>query len=262
MNNIVFLILGFVSLAGADSNLWSTDGGNHLIPEGLLEISGAKLVKANVLEVVLLPNETFSVKYQKSPSEDQILSENFDIIVLSAPLIKGNNNIRFVNFRQNFQQFERPYHQTVTTFVKGTLKSSSFHRNSIPDEILTNNNNLLFNSISKVLPVDTSKNVTWKNVYKVFSEKPLSRAEIETLFQDVSVIEEKVWQAYPHYYPPEKFVPFVLYPGIYYTNAIELSASAMEMSSISAKNIALLIYNSWHRNNKIDRKNVDIKDEL
>ena len=34
--------------------------------------------------------------------------------------------------------------------------------------------------------------------------------------------------------------------GVYYTSPIEWAASAMEMSLISAKNVALLAYNKWH----------------
>jgi len=48
--------------------------------------------------------------------------------------------------------------------------------------------------------------------------------------------------AYPHYTPPEKFWSFVLDDGVFYVNAIEHSASAMEMSAVSAKNAALLAH--------------------
>lgn len=41
--------------------------------------------------------------------------------------------------------------------------------------------------------------------------------------------------------PPEQFAPFVLADGLFYSNAIETAASAMEMSAIAAKNSALLV---------------------
>ena len=46
---------------------------------------------------------------------------------------------------------------------------------------------------------------------------------------------------YPHYDPPEQFPPFVLdNGGLFYINCIEKAASALEMSAIGAKNVALL----------------------
>lgn len=255
---------GYVSLAGAESELWSVEGGNKLVPEGLLKFSEANFIRADVQTVELLEDGKFSVKYQETSSGDHVKMANFDVVVLAAPLIEGSPSVKFVNFSKDFQQYERPYHQTVATFVKGTLRSAAFNSQaSLPDEILTNNDNLLFNSIGKCTPVgDDSKNNEEK-VYKVFSQKPLNKESIEKLFESVSTVKEKVWLAYPHYKPPEKLVPFILYPGIYYTNAIELSASAMEMSAIAAKNIALLIYNSWkNADDKIDVPSPVLKDEL
>lgn len=189
---------------------------------------------------------------------------NFDVVVLAAPLIEGSPCVKFGNFSKDFQKYERPYHQTVSTFVKGTLRPAAFNSQaSLPDDILTNNDNLLFNSIGKCTPVGNDQKNNEESVYKVFSQKPLNKESVEKLFESVSTVKEKVWLAYPHYKPPEKFVPFILHPGLYYTNAIELSASAMEMSAIAAKNIALLIFNSWRNAaDKIDATSPILKDEL
>jgi len=40
--------------------------------------------------------------------------------------------------------------------------------------------------------------------------------------------------------PPEEFAPFELAPGLYYNNALEAAASAMEIAAIAGKNSALL----------------------
>lgn len=42
------------------------------------------------------------------------------------------------------------------------------------------------------------------------------------------------------FHPPEVFAKFELSEGLYYSNAIETSASAMEMSLIAAKNSVIL----------------------
>lgn len=261
--NDVSGFVGYVSLAGAGNSLWSVEGGNKQVPEGLLKHSNANFLKANVLEVELLSDKKFLVKYQESSTVAQVKSDKFDIVILCAPLIKDRKNIKFVNFNKDFQQFERKYHQTVSTFVKGNLNPAAFNEVSLPEDILTNNNTLIFNSIGKCSPVDNIKIAGNKSVYKVFSQKPLNKESIEKLFTNVDVVKEKVWLAYPHYEAPEKFVPFILHPGLYYTNAIELSASAMEMSAVSAKNIALLIHNLWTNSvHKIDSHKPVLKDEL
>lgn len=55
------------------------------------------------------------------------------------------------------------------------------------------------------------------------------------------------WLAYPKYSPNERpnLGSFVLSPQLYHVNAVELSASAMEMSAIAAKNVANLAHADW-----------------
>lgn len=40
--------------------------------------------------------------------------------------------------------------------------------------------------------------------------------------------------------PPEDFAPFVLANGLFYNNALENAASAMEIAAIAGKNCAIL----------------------
>ena len=54
-------------------------------------------------------------------------------------------------------------------------------------------------------------------------------------------VAKRDWYAYPKFAPPEDFAPFQLAKGVYYNNALENAASAMEMSAIAAKNSALLV---------------------
>ena len=55
------------------------------------------------------------------------------------------------------------------------------------------------------------------------------------------------WLAYPKYSPDErpKLGSIVLSPQLYHVNAVELSASAMEMSAIAAKNVANIAFADW-----------------
>lgn len=73
------------------------------------------------------------------------------------------------------------------------------------------------------------------------------------------------WQAYPHYGSSQGLPPVELHPNLYYLNGIELAGSAMEMSSVAAKNIALLAYHRWNRQtDMVDQKDLmhRIKTEL
>ena len=81
----------------------------------------------------------------------------------------------------------------------------------------------------------------------------LNFISIGLLFDKYDDIRFVGWQAYPEYKPNMDLPPFILYDKLYYVNAIESAASAMEMSLIGAKNAALLSYNQWHSNfDKID----------
>ena len=90
--------------------------------------------------------------------------------------------------------------------------------------------------------------------------------ELFTTIKDVTVVD---WHAaYPHYFSSESNLPpFQLHQGMFYTNAIEMSASAMEMSAIAARNVALLIYHQWNGSSNFIDLNLDthskhIKDEF
>jgi hypothetical protein len=97
-----------------------------------------------------------------------------------------------------------------------------------------------------------------RHIYKVFSEAYLATVNLDTLFAPGwVVVRRKRWAgAYPKFAPPEKFAKIRLTPAggergrgsggtrtssIFYLNAIESATSAMEISAIAGKNIAMLI---------------------
>ena len=45
---VCVFVLGAVSLAGAQNNLWAVEGGNKLVCSGLLKIANANLLQAQV----------------------------------------------------------------------------------------------------------------------------------------------------------------------------------------------------------------------
>ena len=107
-------------------------------------------------------------------------------------------------------------------------------------------------------------------VWKIFSEEKVSEAQLDQMFPNRSQVRRPLrafkhsslvylinaftlkvevfeWLAYPRYLPDErpKLASFVLSPRLYYVNAVEFAASAMEMSAIAAVNVANLAFADW-----------------
>ncbi|XP_054718555.1 prenylcysteine oxidase 1-like [Uloborus diversus] len=254
---------GFVSLAGADNNLWSVEGGNKRVPEGLLAKSKANIRTGDVSEIKLMADGTYALSFYDGSSKQNLSTAHYDIVVVACPLIRNSENIKFTNFQTDFFQFQSRFHPLVTTFVQGELNPLAFDQKAVPDEILTCKSSLSFNSLSKVSPVSEIKSKSKNRVYKVFSEKPLTEEVLKQLFKHTTGLKQKEWLAYPHYEVPKQLPPFLLHRRLYYTNAVELAASAMEMSAIAGKNVALLAYNMWHHlDHKVDNYKEMHKDEL
>jgi len=73
----------------------------------------------------------------------------------------------------------------------------------------------------------------------------------------IKVIEKKeiAWKAYPHYSTNINLDNFKLHDALYHVNAIEWAASAMEMSAIAGRNVAILAYNDLQKSrNFTDKK--------
>lgn len=86
------------------------------------------------------------------------------------------------------------------------------------------------------------------------------RFQLRDLFDSRKDLRLVKWLAYPAYSPTKELPSFVLHDRLYFVNAIESAASAIEMSLVGARNVALLAYNQWHSHfEKIDE--LGFKDE-
>lgn len=77
-------------------------------------------------------------------------------------------------------------------------------------------------------------------LYKLFLDGTDDLATLDGLFENYTIVGQHDWHAYPRFSPPESFAPFQLAPGLYYGNALETAASAMEIAGIAACNNVLL----------------------
>ncbi|NXG49626.1 PCYOX oxidase, partial [Psilopogon haemacephalus] len=266
--------VGAVSLAGVDTGLWSVKGGNQLVCSGLLSASKAEVISGTVLSIEPKvrprsagdPVKLYQVTYNTSSG---VTGDTYDMVFIAAPLGHDLANISFKNFEPPIRELPNLYHHSVTTLVHGHLNTSFF---GYPDpsafpfgSILTMENpKLFFSSVGKVSPVgDASGEAELPSpaaVWKVFSKEVLTEEQLNLLFSSYDSLKVKQWLAYPEYRPPEQCPPIILHDHIYYVNSVERVASAMEMSSIAAKNAALLAYHRWHgHSHHIDQEDLHQK---
>ncbi|CAL1573174.1 unnamed protein product [Knipowitschia caucasica] len=268
--------VGAVSLAGAQNNLWSVEGGNKLVCSGLIKTANANLHQAQVTSIAPVTSGD-TLQYRLSfTSETDSGSDLYDIVVLATPLQESvQSGITFEDFSPPFDQLPGYYHSTVATIVHGYLNTTFF---GFPDPRLfpfasvltTDEPRLFFNSVASICPVNISAGFRRKQpqeagIYKVFSPHTLDKVQLKSLFRSYYSVQLTEWSAYPRYGSSSSLPSIELQPNLYYLNGIEWAGSAMEMSSVAAKNIALLAYHRWNRqDDKVDQKDLmhKIKTEL
>ena len=255
----MFGIAGSMSIAGVQPGLWAVAGGNKLIPERLLSNSKVKVING---KVTMIKHDSHMENYELFyEQENEKLTNKYDIVILATPLLSNNLKIEFEGFKDKIPNFEMPYHRTVATFLKGTPNIEHFGFTSLEEfteAIMSIDHSTYFNSFARNYPTDCCTNSDGNyssQVFKVFSQKPLTDAQKEELM--MSCDEEQVvdWLAYPHYSIDSKNLPpFVLYDNLYFVNAIESASSAAEVVVIGARNVANLAYSNWNNfKEKIDK---------
>ncbi|XP_075945534.1 prenylcysteine oxidase 1 [Anarhichas minor] len=257
--------VGVVSLAGADPGLWAVDGGNKRVCSGLLYNSKSELIAARVTSISFKarPSKTgntasfYEVSYVGESGSAHSL---YDIVVIATPLHQGKSDIAFSGFSPPIpSHYPGRYHQTVSTLVHGMLNVSYLGTTqpasefTVSDILTKDSKDSVINSLSSLDPVHIPQGykrppASQTKVWKVFSPQPLSQEQLRGMFLSWDSVSETQWLAYPSYSPPHRNTPpFILHNRLYYLNAVEWAASAMEMSSISARNVALLAHHRWHQ---------------
>ncbi|XP_071486467.1 prenylcysteine oxidase 1-like [Diadema antillarum] len=264
---------GMVSLAGAMPGLWAIEGGNKKVPQELLKRSGATLIRAQVASVERRVESnagrpSFMVRQAGNGNEEDV---EYDIVLVATPIEPEARTsvIQFVGFDHPISNFSGQYRHTVATMVQGRARPSAFGvgpKGDLPTEILTNIDiPLNVRTVSKNYPVDfkASSFKESNQVYKVFSTEVLSASQLDTIFESHSVESYRDWLAYPYYHHHDSFPSFVLSEGMFYPNAIEWAASAMEMAVIGGRNSANLAHRYWRGESMMGQHGTsNIKQEL
>ncbi|BES90704.1 Prenylcysteine lyase [Nesidiocoris tenuis] len=254
----VHQFVGSVSVAGGGSELFALEGGNKLLPEKMLEFSRANLIEEFV--------ETVAVKDQQFIVKTNSVANTYDAVIVSTPLTADPgrpNRIKFENFPVEIS-VPGKYWTTICTIVKGIINPTFFGLKSqqdLPTIIINVAPEPLFNSIGKLRPVQKCKE---SEVWKIFSLEALDGSVIDQIFSEVSFVETIDWLAYPTYKSSSTNVNFTLYNRLFYSNAMEWSASAIETSLIGARNVALLAEQSLRTGGDLpsDEPSSIVNDEL
>ena len=257
-----------VSIAGATPGLWAVDGGNKQVPEKLLQKSKAHLIRKQVTSIEAVPDGTykvsssscrdFSIQHEGSGNAKYKQCDMnatdiiYDSVIIATPLTKDKANITFKGM--DIPAFPGHFERLVTTMLQGKLNHSAIGNDGDPiGEVLTTlHGNKIFQCIGQNFPVESKSQPSERQVWKVFSGKPFE--QVNHYFTDISELQTYEWLAYPHYNVQQHLGEFELRPGLYHVNAIESLASAMEMSLIGAKNVALLIQDQLAKPISISRK--------
>lgn len=238
---------GMVSVAGAASGLWRVKGGNYQVPEGLLRVSGSKVIKNQITRVVNITSEIGTPKYRLETTNGG--SQEYDAVIITVPMVQGLKGINFAGFDKSYSDYAREYHKLYVYIVKGAPNYKYFGYESVqemPPNIFPINKNDFYNSMSVIRSIDEDS-----PVYKVFANSELNDEQLDKLFMFRKITKEVVWHAYPEYSDSMEYVPFVLAPRLYYANTIELAASAMEMAAIGGTNVANLLTHDWLGNDHL-----------
>ncbi|XP_015586436.1 prenylcysteine oxidase [Cephus cinctus] len=241
--------VGCASVAGGGFNLWAVKGGNDKIPKGLIsKTKSVEVVPSQVTKIRYSQKSDKLLQYEIFYDQEGISNSSFyDIVIIATPLTQDQEwSIEFEGF-PNGTEFKFPgdYQTTVATFVQGDLNPSYFGLAELLDGVMSCNLlNTKINSIGKIFPVEGYTGAD-SRVWKIFSKESLKLEDLNDIFLQIDEVKEVKWKAYPHYGATLRNDNFKLYDLVYQTNAIEWAASAMEMSAIAGRNVAILAYNEY-----------------
>lgn len=258
-SNLIDGFVGLVSICGTVGDLWCVKGGNKQVPEGLLQKSGAIVMKETRVKSISknLDNPEKNMVVYETVDNQEVVADNFDYVLVGLPVYNGVLGADFnLDFESNTEFDAFKMQRTNTYFISGTCKLFPNLPATKRNQLLSVDPKFPYRTCCVQLPCDyeRKKDSTLflkdgPKLYKVFSEVNLSTSDFEKMFETgYELVEEMPWLAYPKYQENTdlKQMPDIVLDSetrqrVYYLNAMEWSSSCMEISCISARNVSLLI---------------------
>ncbi|GMG55872.1 unnamed protein product [Ambrosiozyma monospora] len=205
-------IHGLGTLVGlSTSGASSVYGGNFRVFEKWIEFADADLkLSTSVKSISKLNDGKYDVTY-KTGSAGTESKDEFDYVVIAAPLSQANITINNVTVAKEYYETEYvPLWVTVFKSKNRLSDSAYFNNKETPQTVLASGSNSPFNSIFEVYYNET----TSEYIYKVHSLSPLEPGFIYGVFGETSYKFEQKWLAYPYLKPTDgKLIKFQLEVG-------------------------------------------------
>jgi len=230
-----------IALAGAGlaGTLFSVEGGNRRVCEGLVRDADATLHTGTRVAGVSGADGAFELQLSDGRS---VLH---DVVVLATPAGPSALEISGLELPESALR-SRPFQTTWATFVKGTPRAGYFglaRAGDLPDAVLTVENDAIpFSSLGLV-----AGSPDGVPVYKLFSREPATESLLDEVFSSRDAVEQIRWEAYPVLRPSGDLPPFRLADGLYWVNAMEFAVSTMETEAVAARNVANLVTARYRR---------------
>eukprot|EP00434_Breviolum_minutum_P039441 symbB.v1.2.035027.t1/scaffold4633.1/size37115/2 len=217
--------------------LWAVKGGNHLLAEKLLKSASAEVIHGKVQEIHASKGR-YSIRVQMPDKElvQEFRGGEYDLVFLAAPQRKP---CEIQILPELSSDIGRSYQRIYASFYTTSPRSSALGcwNDSAGGTILSTSSEAEFNSIGQYDSTLGNDFAIWK----AFSKAPIDLEKPTALFPKDSHCDTFAWWAYPVYETSDergRDVPFCLDGhGLFYCNAIEGTASAMEMAIIGAKTV-------------------------
>ncbi|XP_018650517.1 hypothetical protein Smp_125500 [Schistosoma mansoni] len=260
--------VGVISSACTVSDVFTIENGAEQIPQKLVEValagnpSGApkEFIHATVKKITRTDNDRLCLSYDLA-NNNKTEEGLFDYVILSLPLHQESN----ISTSHDIKLPSLWYHEMCRTFLSGQINYSLFDlqlkrlkpnqwATFLPISSYYSNEKHPVRSITR-LPFKSEDSDLKDGVWSIFSEPKyipdpktaLSKLILKYPDDDHNQIDVVRWLAYPTYHPVNDpytdLGQFKLASRVYYPNAIESTASCMEMAIIGGRNVALLIAN-------------------
>lgn len=221
-------------------------GMDQLIKTMLLEKNDfCNLKTDSPVKMVHFEKESKKYRVQFMEKGVDTKSELFDVVILATPFNFSRIEFSNVDFPPGMA-INRQNKKIVITVLEGKIKNSFFGLKNedpiIESLFLMKGSEVKLANINSISQLSVLGNGRF--LYGLQSESPISDGLLSQLFENEKVVTRKTWDfAYPEYKPisVDKIPPFRLAYGLYFPNAIEFTASFMELQTLSAQNIVKLI---------------------
>lgn len=252
-DNSINALAGLVSLCPTvTGEVLSVQEGNSAMTMAMLQSAHANLrpnVTVGTVQVVRSGSDGKPPSYRLLQEDGSPVPGEgaFDAVVIATPFAFSKLAVAVDDDAPISGLPPTTFVTTHATFVQGIVRPGFFGTPATPASVyVVENASTPISSLSLHITLNASDHT---GIYKLFSSAPLEDAFVDRLFlPGWAQLHHRNWLAYPSYHDAATTAtPFVLQPGLraYYVNALETAVSAMEISAIAAKNVALLVARSF-----------------